>query len=191
MGKSGQAQDYPKHLSEDGNVLSTSDGGHQVHRICVDGGSSFEILYEHYFNRLRPEIKNQMVPATTSLIGFSGENYNGHRGQITTIGIKSGDDEINVCMDGFHGGKIDVSTQRNHWKARIAEHRLNVRKGCQPVRQKKRGQAAERNVAINDEVSKLVTAGIMREERIKKDKKKQKQSKKTDKKRKRQDKSEE
>ncbi|GJW59269.1 reverse transcriptase domain-containing protein [Tanacetum coccineum] len=45
----------------------------------------------------------------------------------------------------------------------IAEHRLNVRKGCQPVRQKKRGQAAERNVAINDEVSKLVTAGIMRE----------------------------
>ncbi|GJZ95895.1 reverse transcriptase domain-containing protein [Tanacetum coccineum] len=45
----------------------------------------------------------------------------------------------------------------------IAEHRLNVGKGCQPVRQKKRGQAAERNVAINDEVSKLVTAGIMRE----------------------------
>ncbi|GKB53233.1 hypothetical protein Tco_0903986, partial [Tanacetum coccineum] len=45
----------------------------------------------------------------------------------------------------------------------IAEHKLNVRKGCQPVRQKKRGQAAERNVAINDEVSKLVKAGIMRE----------------------------
>ncbi|GJY75993.1 reverse transcriptase domain-containing protein [Tanacetum coccineum] len=45
----------------------------------------------------------------------------------------------------------------------IAEHRLNVRKGCQPVRQKKRGQAAERNIAINDEVSKLVAAGIMRE----------------------------
>ncbi|GJU20290.1 reverse transcriptase domain-containing protein [Tanacetum coccineum] len=45
----------------------------------------------------------------------------------------------------------------------IAEHKLNVRKGCQPVRQKKRGQAAERNIAINDEVSKLVTTGIMRE----------------------------
>ncbi|GJS65719.1 reverse transcriptase domain-containing protein [Tanacetum coccineum] len=36
---------------------------------------------------------------------------------------------------------------------KIAEHRLNVRKGCQPVRQKKRGQAAERNVAINDMTS--------------------------------------
>ncbi|GJS29039.1 reverse transcriptase domain-containing protein [Tanacetum coccineum] len=45
----------------------------------------------------------------------------------------------------------------------IAKHRLNVRKGCQPVRQKKKGQAVERNIAINDEVSKLVTAGIMRE----------------------------
>ncbi|GJZ84996.1 hypothetical protein Tco_0650335 [Tanacetum coccineum] len=45
----------------------------------------------------------------------------------------------------------------------IAKHRLNVREGCQPIRQKKRGQAAERNIAINDEVSKLVAAGIMRE----------------------------
>ncbi|GKD67687.1 hypothetical protein Tco_1321777 [Tanacetum coccineum] len=45
----------------------------------------------------------------------------------------------------------------------IAEHRLNVREGCQPVRQKKRGQAAERNITINDEASKLVAAGIMRE----------------------------
>nr|GEY06655.1 reverse transcriptase domain-containing protein [Tanacetum cinerariifolium] len=38
-----------------------------------DGGSSMEILYEHCFNRLRPEIKSKMVPATTSLTGFSGE----------------------------------------------------------------------------------------------------------------------
>ncbi|GJS92965.1 reverse transcriptase domain-containing protein [Tanacetum coccineum] len=45
----------------------------------------------------------------------------------------------------------------------IAEHKLNVRKGCPPVRQKKRGQAIERNTTINDEVSKLVTAGIIRE----------------------------
>ncbi|GJY86581.1 reverse transcriptase domain-containing protein [Tanacetum coccineum] len=45
----------------------------------------------------------------------------------------------------------------------IAEHKLNVRKGCPPVMQKKRGQAAERNIEINDKVSKLVTAGIMRE----------------------------
>ncbi|GKB01154.1 hypothetical protein Tco_0829198 [Tanacetum coccineum] len=45
----------------------------------------------------------------------------------------------------------------------IAEHHLNVRKGCSPVRQKKRGQAADRNQAIQEEVGKLVEAGIMRE----------------------------
>ncbi|GJY35646.1 reverse transcriptase domain-containing protein [Tanacetum coccineum] len=38
----------------------------------------------------------------------------------------------------------------------IAEHRLNVRKGYFPVRQKKRGQASERNKAICEEVEKLV-----------------------------------
>ncbi|GKE42199.1 hypothetical protein Tco_1469483 [Tanacetum coccineum] len=45
----------------------------------------------------------------------------------------------------------------------IAEHRLNVREGCSPVRQKKRGQSADRNQAIQEEVGKLVEAGIMKE----------------------------
>nr|GEV85162.1 reverse transcriptase domain-containing protein [Tanacetum cinerariifolium] len=54
-------------------VIEVEIGGHMIHRMYVDGGSSMEILYEHCFNRLRPEVKNQMVPATTSLFGFSGE----------------------------------------------------------------------------------------------------------------------
>ncbi|GKC77439.1 hypothetical protein Tco_1128213, partial [Tanacetum coccineum] len=37
----------------------------------------------------------------------------------------------------------------------MAEHRLNVREGCPPVRQKKMGQAQERNKAIQEEVEKL------------------------------------
>ncbi|GKA64427.1 reverse transcriptase domain-containing protein [Tanacetum coccineum] len=45
----------------------------------------------------------------------------------------------------------------------IAKHRLNVREGCSPVRQKKRGQAADRNQAIQEEVGKLVEAEIMKE----------------------------
>ncbi|GKB33489.1 reverse transcriptase domain-containing protein [Tanacetum coccineum] len=44
-----------------------------------------------------------------------------------------------------------------------AEHRLNIRDGYPPVRQKKRGQAPERAKAIQAEVQKLVKAGIMRE----------------------------
>nr|GEV56205.1 reverse transcriptase domain-containing protein [Tanacetum cinerariifolium] len=54
-------------------VIKAKIGGHIIHRMYINGGSSMEILYEHCFNRLRPEIKSQMVPATTSLTGFSGE----------------------------------------------------------------------------------------------------------------------
>ncbi|GJZ91432.1 hypothetical protein Tco_0663359, partial [Tanacetum coccineum] len=43
------------------------------------------------------------------------------------------------------------------------EHRLNICEGCFPVKQKKRGQALERNKAIHEEVEKLVDAGIMKE----------------------------
>ncbi|GJT53131.1 hypothetical protein Tco_0988185 [Tanacetum coccineum] len=45
----------------------------------------------------------------------------------------------------------------------IAEHRLNVREGCSLVRQKKRSQAPKRNKAIQEEVEKLVDAGLMKE----------------------------
>ncbi|GKB62072.1 reverse transcriptase domain-containing protein [Tanacetum coccineum] len=45
----------------------------------------------------------------------------------------------------------------------IAKHRLNIQEGCPPVRQKKRGQAPERNKAIQEEVEKMVNAGIMKE----------------------------
>ncbi|GKC15138.1 reverse transcriptase domain-containing protein, partial [Tanacetum coccineum] len=229
-------------------IIEAEIGGHQVHRICIDGGSSFEILYEHCFNRLRPEIKNQMVLATTSLIGINGE-IKWPLGQITLF-IKIRDDEhstsawmhfmvvrsmsphngiigrpglrkIQAVLSTTHGmikfpvtrgiltlksskiilvkcamvsepeeqpisGKkvreervkvainpehpeqtvmigFDLTEKTRRVPRHIAEHRLNVRKGCQLVRQKKRGQAAERNIAINDEVSKLVAGGIMRE----------------------------
>nr|GEV03288.1 hypothetical protein [Tanacetum cinerariifolium] len=54
-------------------VIEAEISGRIVHRIYVDIGSSMEVLYEHCFNRIHPEIKSQRVPATTSLTGFSGE----------------------------------------------------------------------------------------------------------------------
>ncbi|GJW71368.1 reverse transcriptase domain-containing protein [Tanacetum coccineum] len=65
--------EYEDEGTEDPMIIEAEIGGHCIHRMYVDGGSASEILYEHYFNRLRPEIKNQLVPATTPLIGFSGE----------------------------------------------------------------------------------------------------------------------
>ncbi|GJR15762.1 reverse transcriptase domain-containing protein [Tanacetum coccineum] len=251
-------------------IIEAEIGGHQVHRICVDGGSSFEILYEHCFNRLRPEVRNRMMPARTSLVGFSGK-IKWPLGEITLL-VKIRDDEhststwmnfmivrstspynriigrprlrkMKAVLSTMHGmikfpvmggtltlksskiipiecaivfgpeekpppvnrikeERIKVVINPEHteqtvmigpnlteraqaklcgllqqnldvfaWTPadmtsvprHIAEHRLNVREGCQLVRQKKRGQAAERNVAINEEVNKLVAAGIMRE----------------------------
>ena len=46
----------------------------------------------------------------------------------------------------------------------IAEHHLNVREGCTPIRQKNRGRDGKRSKAIKEEVEKLVDAGIMKEE---------------------------
>nr|GEU54194.1 reverse transcriptase domain-containing protein [Tanacetum cinerariifolium] len=54
-------------------VIEAKMGGHMIHRMFVDDDSSMEILYEHCFNRVRPDIKSQMVLTTTSLTSFSGE----------------------------------------------------------------------------------------------------------------------
>ncbi|GKB01298.1 reverse transcriptase domain-containing protein [Tanacetum coccineum] len=62
-------------------------------------------------------------------------------------------------LDIFSWKPADMTDIPRH----IAEHRLNVREGCSSVRQNKRGQAADRNQAIQEEVKKLVEAGIMKE----------------------------
>ncbi|GJR26357.1 reverse transcriptase domain-containing protein [Tanacetum coccineum] len=70
-------------------IIKAEIGGHFVHRMYVDGGASAEILYEHCFIRLRPEIRSQMVPPTTYLTGFSGETI-WPLGQISLL-VKIGD----------------------------------------------------------------------------------------------------
>nr|GEU55054.1 hypothetical protein [Tanacetum cinerariifolium] len=77
--KKGQAAvvTFPPFEEEDGMVgpmiIKAEMGGHCVHRMYVNEGSSLKILYEHCFNRFRLEVRKQMVPATTPLVGFSGE----------------------------------------------------------------------------------------------------------------------
>ncbi|GKA49131.1 reverse transcriptase domain-containing protein [Tanacetum coccineum] len=62
-------------------------------------------------------------------------------------------------LDIFAWKPADMTGVSRH----IAEHRLNILEGCLPVRQKKRGQAPERNKEIYKEVEKLVDVGIMKE----------------------------
>nr|GEV72795.1 reverse transcriptase domain-containing protein [Tanacetum cinerariifolium] len=182
-------------------VIEAEMGGHTIHRMYIDGGSSMKILYEHCFNRLRPKIKSQMVPATTSLTGFSGETTwpLGQLNLLMTIGdathstkawmnfmvVKSlspyngiigrpGLKAIQAVPSTVHGMLKFPIKGGDHifaWQPSdmigvprsIAEHRLNIREGCPPVRHKKRGQAPERTKAIKAEVQKLVEARIIRE----------------------------
>nr|GEV71276.1 reverse transcriptase domain-containing protein [Tanacetum cinerariifolium] len=65
--------------------------------------------------------------------------------------------------------KIKVAIHAKHLEQMIAirstltEEGRKALEGCLPVRQKKRSQAPERNKAIQEEVGKLVDAGIMKE----------------------------
>nr|GFB24710.1 reverse transcriptase domain-containing protein [Tanacetum cinerariifolium] len=146
MEKNSQAKEGPL-------VIEAKIGGHVIHRMYIDGGSSLEILYEHCFNRLQPEIKSQMVSATTSLTGFSGETTwpLGQLRLLVTIG------------DATHSTKAWMNFMVVKSLSPYNEHRLNIREGCPPVRQKKKGQASERAKAIQAKVQKLVEARIMRE----------------------------
>nr|GEV29490.1 reverse transcriptase domain-containing protein [Tanacetum cinerariifolium] len=170
-------------------IIKAEMGGHFVHSMYVDGGSSSKILYEHSFNRFRPEVRRQMIPTTMLLVGFSGEII-WPLGQISLF-VKIGDEEHStsawmnfmissrsiplectmVSGPGVPQPVINQVTEEEIQKPadmievprHIAEHKLNIREGCFFVRQKKRGQAPERNKAIYEEVEKLVDAGIMKE----------------------------
>nr|GEU66809.1 reverse transcriptase domain-containing protein [Tanacetum cinerariifolium] len=221
-------------------IIEAKIEGHFIHRIYVDGGSASEILYEHCFNRMRAEVKNQMIPATAPLIGFSEEiiwpmgqislpmkiedaehststwmnfvvvrspsPYNGIIGRLGVRKIQAVPSTAYGMLKfpvpggilALRSNKIiplectmvsrpktqpfDV-TQATEERIKVAihleypeqtiaigstlteeaEHRLNVREGCPPVRQKKRSQTPERNKAIQEEVHKLVDVGIIKE----------------------------
>nr|GEV46396.1 reverse transcriptase domain-containing protein [Tanacetum cinerariifolium] len=62
-------------------------------------------------------------------------------------------------LDIFAWKPLDLTVVARH----VVEHRLNIQEGYLLVRQKKRGQAADRNQAIQKEVGKLIEARIMKE----------------------------
>nr|GEX03307.1 reverse transcriptase domain-containing protein [Tanacetum cinerariifolium] len=224
MEKGGKAKNYSNFLSRISNLFPTLGeedvtkgpmiieagmGGHCVHCMYMDGGSSSEILYDNCFSKFFPKIKNQLIPANTPLFGFSGEII-WPLGQISLL-VKIGDEKHStsawmnfmvVRSPSPYNGIIKRPEVRKIraipsmayemlkfpmaggivtlWSCRIiplecsmvlepgvprpkpadmtgvpqhiADHRLNVYEGCLPVRQKKRGQAPERNKAIGEEL---------------------------------------
>ncbi|GKB04778.1 hypothetical protein Tco_0832973 [Tanacetum coccineum] len=51
-------------------ILEGTIEGYNVRRIYVDGGSSSEIMYEHYFKSFGAGIKSRLRKANAPLVGF-------------------------------------------------------------------------------------------------------------------------
>ncbi|GJT08046.1 hypothetical protein Tco_0842508 [Tanacetum coccineum] len=54
-------------------IIEAKIFGRKVGRVYMDSGSSCEIIYEHFFEKLDPTIKATKVDLKTPLVGFSGE----------------------------------------------------------------------------------------------------------------------
>ncbi|GKA73187.1 reverse transcriptase domain-containing protein [Tanacetum coccineum] len=120
---------FPPLGDEDGAegpmIIKADIEGHFIHRIYVDGGSASEILYEHFFNRLRPKVKTQMVPATAPLIGLSREII-WPMGQIL-LPIKIGDAEhFTSTWMNFMIVRLPYSYNRIIGRPGAAEERIKV-----------------------------------------------------------------
>nr|GEW83761.1 reverse transcriptase domain-containing protein [Tanacetum cinerariifolium] len=182
-------------------VIEAEMDGHMIHRMYVDGGSSMEILYEHCFNWLWREIKNQRsmaeiqaVPSTAyGMLKFTVEGgivtirstilIPAECTSVNTSSVVSKEEGIRpenfkvalhldfvdqeVAIEGTLSAKgrtkLCLIPKKNSdifaWQPpdmtgvprSVAEHRLNIREGYSPVRQKKRGQVPERAKAIQAE----------------------------------------
>ncbi|GKF46972.1 hypothetical protein Tco_0136774, partial [Tanacetum coccineum] len=121
-------------------IIEAEMGGHFIHRMYVDGGSSSEILYEHCFNKFRPKVRSQMVPTTTPLVGFSGEII-WPLGQISLL-VKIGDEEHStsawmnfmvVRSPSSYNGIIGSLYRRNYLEGSIIRRyvtKINDVKSC-------------------------------------------------------------
>nr|GEV78739.1 reverse transcriptase domain-containing protein [Tanacetum cinerariifolium] len=148
MVEGSQVEGYSNFLSRVSNFFSTTRGGRW------DGGSHD---YQNQNGRTLRASHKQMILATTPLVGFS-EEIIWPLGQISLL-VKIGDEEHSA----FAWMNFMVPADMTGVPRHIAGHMLNIREGCLPVRQKKRGQAPKRNKAICKEVEKLVDADIMKE----------------------------
>ncbi|GJU34052.1 reverse transcriptase domain-containing protein [Tanacetum coccineum] len=153
-------------------VIEAEIGGHMIHHIYVDGGSSTEstirstILIPAEFATVTTSSKKILREAEVRHENLEVALHPNFLDQKVVIGrTLSAKGRTELCsflkenLDIFAWQLADMTGVPRS----VAEHRLNIREGYSPVQQKKRGQAPESAKAIQAEVHKLVEAGIMRE----------------------------
>ncbi|GJV02677.1 reverse transcriptase domain-containing protein [Tanacetum coccineum] len=59
--------------SADPVIIKVYISGRQVNIVYLDGGSSCEVIYEHFFLKLKPSIRSLRIDSNTPFVGFLGE----------------------------------------------------------------------------------------------------------------------
>ncbi|GJU07442.1 hypothetical protein Tco_1123872 [Tanacetum coccineum] len=150
-----------KHCNgEDPLIIKAEIGRSAIHRVYVDGGSSTEIMErepEEATTPASPENEsekekmelNPLYPYQKFMIG-------------TSLPLKL-KEELKKLLRANHDMFAWSPLDMTRIPRELAEHRLNIHPRTFPVRQKKSVLAQERNDAINQEVTRLVEARILRE----------------------------
>nr|GEW05819.1 reverse transcriptase domain-containing protein [Tanacetum cinerariifolium] len=162
-------------------VIEAEMDRHMIHHMYIDGGSSMEILYEHLERGIVTIYSTIFIPTECASVITSSVIPSKERTHPANLKVALHPDfpDQEVAIGGTLTDKVRTELcsilKKNldifAWQPfdmtgvsrSVAEHRLNIREGYSPVRQKKRGQAPERAKAIQAEVQKLVEAGVMRE----------------------------
>nr|GEY16034.1 reverse transcriptase domain-containing protein [Tanacetum cinerariifolium] len=167
-------------------VIEAKIGGHMIHRMYVDEGSSTEALGN---NRRRRSFHKSMdefhdckhyldTPECAMVItSFEVPKEAGVRHENFKVALHLNFPDQEVAIRGMLSVKrctylcsrlkenLDIFAWQPSDMTRVprlvAEHRLNIQEGYSPVRQKKMGQASKRANAIQAEVQKLVEPWIM------------------------------
>ncbi|GJR18231.1 hypothetical protein Tco_0966758 [Tanacetum coccineum] len=138
-----------KFLVKGGTVMIQSSRVIPMECAMISGPSTQHPVTSHVLEEKIKVAIHPEYPEQTIVIGST----------LTEKGHKELCALLKQNMDVFAWKPANMTGVSRH----MAEHRLNVREGCPPVTQNKRGQAPERNKAIQEEVEKLVDPRIMKE----------------------------
>nr|XP_009400993.1 PREDICTED: uncharacterized protein LOC103985108 [Musa acuminata subsp. malaccensis] len=176
---------------DDALVISARIASAQVRRIMVDTGSSADILYWDAFQKLGL-VKENMKPVCSTLTGFTEQGPNPRwrtpgsprpEPRESTIDlplIKGRPDQTIKVGSGLPEleqqqlvGLLQANADIFAWTPsdlvgvhpEVALHHLNISSDARPVKQRPRRQAPNRQLAIREEVNRLLAAGFIEEAR--------------------------
>ncbi|CAA0840982.1 Unknown protein, partial [Striga hermonthica] len=135
------------HPHSDALIITAPICGIPVHRIMVDTGAYTSILMLKAFNKLGID-PAEVRPCNDRVHGFNG-----------SVALPLGEITLPIRF----GGNEQTSKDMKGIDPKVACHRLNIDKTVKPVIQKRRKLGPDRQLALEEEVNKLVDNKFVKE----------------------------